>query len=61
MCIDNVKIWFGIADWKISSIFGLSARDMPMFSSLDNNLSKNELIFTKLCVCIDIGDLLFLV
>ena len=32
----------------------LSARDMPIFSFPDNNLSKLQGIFTKLGMCIDI-------
>ena len=41
MCIDIVKIWFGIATGQISSILTeLSARDMPIFLFPDYNLSK---------------------
>ena len=41
MCIDIVEIWFGIANGQISSKFSeLSARDTPIFSFLDDNLSK---------------------
>ena len=41
MCIDIVEIWFGIAYGLISSIFTeLSARDTPIFSFPDDNLSK---------------------
>ena len=40
MCIDNVEIWFGIANGQISSIFELTARDTPIFSFLEYNLSK---------------------
>ena len=41
VCIDIVEIWFGIANGQISSIFdGLSARDTPIFSFPDYNLSK---------------------
>ena len=32
----------------------LSARDTPIFSFPDDNLSKHQLIFTKLGMCIDI-------
>ena len=32
----------------------LSARDTPIFSFPDDNLSKPQWIFTKLGVCIDI-------
>ena len=40
--IDIVEIWFGIANGQISSIFYgiLSARDTPIFSFPDDNLSK---------------------
>ena len=41
ICIDIVEIWFGIANGKISSILmELSARDTPIFSFPDYNLSK---------------------
>ena len=41
MCIDIVEIWFGIANRQISSNFTeLSARDTPIFSFPDYNLSK---------------------
>ena len=41
MCIDIMEIWFGIANGQILSIFDeLSARDMPIFSFPDYNLSK---------------------
>ena len=32
----------------------LSARDTPIFSFLDDNLSKHQWIFSKLGMCIDI-------
>ena len=35
----------------------LSARDMSIFSFLDDNLSKRQRIFTKLGVCIDIVEI----
>ena len=38
VCIDIVEIWFGIANGQIS--FELSARDTPIFSFPDYNLSK---------------------
>ena len=37
----------------------LSARDMPIFLFLDDNLSKHQWIFTKLCMCIDIVEIWF--
>ena len=42
MCIDIVELWFGIANGQISSIFWteLSARDTPIFSFPEYNLSK---------------------
>ena len=35
----------------------LSARDTPIFSFPDDNLSKRQWIFTKLCMCIDIVEI----
>ena len=35
----------------------LSVRDTPIFSFLDDNLSKRQLIFTKLGMCIDIEEI----
>ena len=37
----------------------LSARDMPIFSFPDDNLSKHKGIFTKLGMCIDIVEICF--
>ena len=37
----------------------LSARDTPIFSFPDDNLSKHQLIFTKLGMCIDIVEIWF--
>ena len=37
----------------------LSARDTPIFSFPDDNLSKYQWIFTKLSKCIDIVEILF--
>ena len=55
MCIDIMVIWFGIANGQISLFFTeLSARDTPIFSFPDDNLSKHHWIFTKLGMCIDI-------
>ena len=45
---------------KFRQIFTeLSARDMPIFSFLDYNLSKYQGIFTKLAICIDIKEIWF--
>ena len=37
----------------------LSARETPIFSFPDDNLSKHQWIFTKLGMCIDIIDIWF--
>ena len=37
----------------------LSARDAPIFSFLDDNLSKCQEILTKLGTCIDIEEIWF--
>ena len=37
----------------------LSARDRPIFLFLDYNLSKQQGIFTKLAICIDIKEIWF--
>ena len=37
----------------------LSARDMSVFSFLDDNFSKYQWIFTKFGICIDIVDICF--
>ena len=37
----------------------LSARDSPIFSFPDDNLSKHKWIFTKLGICIDIVEIWF--
>ena len=37
----------------------LSARDTPIFSFPDDNLSKHQWIFTRLGMCIDIVDIWF--
>ena len=58
MCIDIMVIWFGIANGQISLFFTeLSARDTPIFSFPDDNLSKHQRIFTKLGMCIDIVEI----
>ena len=61
MCIDIVEIWFGIAIMgKLCQFLTkLFARDMPMFSFLDNNLSKYQWIFTKLGMFFDIVEVNF--
>ena len=40
MYIDIVEIWFGIANGQI--LTELSSRDTPIFSFLDDNLSKHN-------------------
>ena len=57
MCIDIVEIWFGIANGQIFT--ELSARDTPIFSFPDDNLSKRQWIFTKFGMCIDIVQIWF--
>ena len=37
----------------------LSARDKPIFSFPDDNLSKKQGILTKLAICIDINEICF--
>ena len=59
-----MKIWFGIADGQISSFFDrVSARDMSIFSFLDNSFSKISTDFHQtwyMCVhCIDIMEICF--
>ena len=45
---------------KFRQIFTeLSARDTPIFSFPDDNLSKLQGIFTKLAICIDIKEIWF--
>ena len=45
---------------KFRQIFTeLSARDTPIFSFLDGNLSKKQGILTKLAICIDIKEIWF--
>ena len=39
---------------QILSIFELSASHMSIFSFQDDNLSKYQLIFTKLGMCLDV-------
>ena len=47
----------GLLIGKFVNFWQLSAQDMSVFSFLDNNFSKCQWIFTKLCVCIDIMDI----
>ena len=42
---------------KFHQILGLSARDTPIFSFPDDNLSKYQWIFTKLGMWIDIVEI----
>ena len=52
------EIWFKIANGHFRQILTeLSARDTPIFSFLDDNLSKRQLISTKLGMCIDIVEI----
>ena len=39
----------------------LSARDTPIFSFPDDNLTKHQWIFTKLGLCIDIVEIWFVI
>ena len=58
MCIDIIEIWFGIANGQTRQFLTeLSARDTPIFSFPDYNLSKQQGIFTKLAICIDIKEI----
>ena len=41
------------------SLTELSARDTPIFSFPDDNLSKHQWIFTKLGMCFDIVEIWF--
>ena len=61
MCIDIVEIWFWIADGQISSIFDrvICWCQVHIFAFMDDNLSKNQWIFTKLDVCIDMVEICF--
>ena len=53
MCIDIVKIWFGIADGQISSIFdSYLPATRPYFHFWLITLVNNKWIFTKLGMCI---------
>ena len=62
VCIDILKVWFWITIGQILSIFDsflVSARNISVFSSPDDNLSKYQWIFTKLGMCIDIVEICF--
>ena len=61
MCIDIVEILFGIANGQsLSNFYGVkSARDMPIFSFLGDNLRKHQWIFTNFGMCIDIIEIWF--
>ena len=60
VCIDIVKIWFGIANGQISSNFDeLSAGDTFIFLFPDNILSKYQGVLTKLGTCINIQEIWF--
>ena len=60
MCIDIVEIWFGIANGKFRQFLTeLSARDTPIFSFPDDNLSTHQWIFTKIAICIEIKEIWF--
>ena len=60
VCIDNVELWFGIANGEILSFLTeLSACDMSTFSFLDDDFSEYQWIFTKLGMCIDIVEIWF--
>ena len=60
MCIDIVKIWFGIANGQISSNFDrvTCPRDAHI-SFPDDNLNKYQGILTKFDTCIDMKEILF--
>ena len=58
MCIDTVEVWFWIAMEKFCQILTeLSARDTPIFSFPNDNLSQG--ILTKLGIFIDMKEILF--
>ena len=60
MCIDIVKIWFGLLIRKFRQILTeLSARDTPIFSLPNDYLSKRQWISTKFGMCIDIVKIWF--
>ena len=51
---------FGLPMGASSQMFTeLSARDLPIYSFPDDNLSKHQWIFTKLGMCIDIMEIWF--
>ena len=58
MFIDIMEIWLLMGKFR-QCLTELSARDTPIFSFLDDNLSKHQWIFTKLGMCIDIVEIWF--
>ena len=46
---------------KFCQILELSARDMPIFLFLDDDLRKYQGILTKLGTCIDMKEILFFI
>ena len=60
MCIDIMKIWFGIANGQTSSDFdSYLSETRPYFHFPDDNLSKYQGILTKLGTCIDMKEIWF--
>ena len=60
ICIAIVKIWFGVANGQILSIFDrVTCQRHSNFSFPDDNLRKNQWLFTKLGLCIDIVEIWF--
>ena len=60
MCIDIAEIWFRSAEGKFHEFLTeLSARDMSIFSLLDDNFSNYQWIYTKLGMCIDFVEIWF--
>ena len=63
VCITIVQIWFGITNEKIKSVFGWVicpphvGTSVSVFSYLDDNFIKCQMIFTKCGVCIDIMEI----
>ena len=59
MCIDIVKIWFGVPMGKFRQFLTDICRITSGFLFQDDNLSKYQQIFTKLGMCIDIVQIWF--
>ena len=60
MYIDTVEIGLVLLMGKfLQFLTELSARDTPIFSFPDDNMSKHQWIFTKLGMCIDIVEIWF--